>query len=58
MRHFTFGLVGIDLIYDNGHPVLNEIEDVVGARMLYAHTEINLVGRYIDYIRLTGKTNW
>lgn len=50
MRHFTFGLVGIDLIYDNGHPVLNEIEDVVGARMLYAHTDINLVGRYIDYI--------
>lgn len=58
MQHFTFGLAGIDLIYDNGHPVLNEIEDVVGARMLYAHTNMNLVGRYIDYIISSSRTNW
>lgn len=57
MRYFSFGLVGIDLIYDNGHPVLNEIEDVVGARMLYAHTDINLVGRYIDYIISASRIN-
>ena len=32
---FDFGMVGIDFILDeNNHWLLNEIEDVVGARML------------------------
>ena len=30
--------------------VFNEIEDVVGSRMLYAKTNINIVSEYIDYI--------
>ena len=47
---FSFGLAGIDLIYDKGRPVLNEIEDVVGARMLYQTTGIDLVGRYLDFV--------
>lgn len=48
---FDFGLVGIDfLLADDGSFIFNEIEDVVGARMLYQVSDVNLVGRYLDYI--------
>jgi gamma-F420-2:alpha-L-glutamate ligase len=48
---FDFGLVGIDFIIgDNGELIFNEIEDVVGARMLYQTSEINIVERYLSYI--------
>lgn len=48
---FDFGLVGIDfLLDDDGNLVFNEIEDVVGARMLYTCTDINLVKLYLEYI--------
>ncbi len=45
-----FDCIGIDFIYDKGHPVFNEIEDAVGARMLYANSDIDLVSLYMDYI--------
>jgi gamma-F420-2:alpha-L-glutamate ligase len=49
---FDFGMVGIDfLIGDQGELIFNEIEDVVGARMLYSCSDINLVGLYLDFIR-------
>lgn len=41
---------GIDFIFHDGKPMFNEIEDVVGARMLYDHTDIDIVARYVDYI--------
>ncbi len=41
---------GIDFIFDNGEMVFNEIEDVVGARMLYKLTDINVHEMYLDYI--------
>lgn len=48
---FSFGLVGIDFLIDEkGKFVFNEIEDVVGARMLYQLTDINLVERYFTFI--------
>ncbi len=48
---FDFGLVGIDFIIDdNDDLIFNEIEDVVGARMLYQCTDINLVRLYLEYI--------
>lgn len=48
---FEFGLVGIDfLIGDNDELIFNEIEDVVGARMLYQCTNINLLALYFEYI--------
>ncbi len=50
IQQFKFGLVGIDFVYHNGEMVFNEIEDVVGARMLYKNTDINLVGKYLDFI--------
>lgn len=44
-------MVGIDFIVDdNGELIFNEIEDVVGARMLYQCTDINLVKLYIEHI--------
>ncbi len=45
-----FGLVGIDLIFDHGKAVFNEIEDVVGCRMLYSMTDLDPVGMYLSYI--------
>ncbi|WP_343208870.1 ATP-grasp domain-containing protein [Anaerolentibacter hominis] len=46
-----FGLVGIDFIIgDEGQLIFNEIEDVVGARMLYQCSDINIVPLYLDWI--------
>ncbi len=51
VNSFEFGLVGIDFIIgDEGELIFNEIEDVVGSRMLYACTDINLVRLYLEYI--------
>ena len=41
---------GIDIIYNNGEPVFNEIEDPVGARMLYENTDIDIVEIFVDYL--------
>ena len=49
IMHFDYA--GIDLIYDNGKPVLNEIEDIVGSRMLYTYTDIDTAKLYIEYIK-------
>ncbi|MBE6720718.1 MAG: ATP-grasp domain-containing protein [Ruminococcaceae bacterium] len=42
---------GIDFVFDGGKAVFNELEDAVGARMLYAKTDIDILGEYCDYIR-------
>lgn len=47
---FDFGLVGIDFIFHNGKMVFNEIEDVVGARMLYSMTDIDIADKYLGWI--------
>lgn len=55
---FDFGLVGIDFIITDDNTLLfNEIEDVVGARMLYQCMDINLARRYLTYIKnnISGK---
>ncbi|MDF2611730.1 MAG: hypothetical protein K0R92_3204, partial [Lachnospiraceae bacterium] len=39
------------IIGDQGELIFNEIEDVVGARMLYQCTDINLVRLYLNYIK-------
>ncbi len=52
IKEFDFGLVGIDFILgDSGELIFNEIEDVVGSRMLYQCSDINIVFRYLNYIR-------
>lgn len=54
---FDFDMVGIDFIIgDNGELIFNEIEDVVGARMLYQCTDINLVYMYLEYILIKLKS--
>lgn len=47
---FDIGYAGLDFIFDNGKMVFNEMEDVVGARMLYAHTDIDIVEIYLNFI--------
>lgn len=42
--------IGIDLIYHNGSPVFNELEDAVGSRMLYEKTDIDAVRQFARHI--------
>lgn len=49
--HFNFDLVGIDFILDDDNTLIfNEIEDVVGARMLYECTKIDIVDCYLRHL--------
>lgn len=41
-------MAGVDLLYDRGHPVVGEVEDVVGSRMLYQATDIDIVSLFLD----------
>lgn len=51
-KHFSFSMVGIDFIIDEkGNWLFNEIEDVVGARMLYQCSSIHIVREYLLYIK-------
>lgn len=49
---FEFGMVGIDFILDeDGNFIFNEIEDVVGARMMYqCQPEVKLLEQYFVFI--------
>ena len=42
--------VGIDFIYNNGEPVFNEMEDAVGARMLYNSSSIDVIELFAEHI--------
>ena len=42
--------MGIDFVFDNGKIIFNEIEDVVGSRMVYTYTDIDIVDIYIKYL--------
>ena len=47
-----FDFVGIDFILDKDNNFLfNEIEDVVGTRTLYRNYDIDIVKKYLQYIR-------
>ena len=48
--HIKADFVGIDIIYNNGNPVINEVEDAVGTRMLYSETDLDAVRIYIEWI--------
>ena len=43
-------MAGVDLLYDHGHPVIGEVEDVVGSRMLYNTSDIDIVALYLQHI--------
>ena len=42
--------VGVDFIRHDGKWILNEIEDVVGTRMLYSLTDIDAAKIYVEYV--------
>ncbi|MDO4806907.1 MAG: ATP-grasp domain-containing protein [Coriobacteriales bacterium] len=45
------GYYGIDFLFDaNGRLLFNEIEDVVGSRMLYANTSIDAVHEHLSHV--------
>jgi glutathione synthase/RimK-type ligase-like ATP-grasp enzyme len=41
---------GIDLMVHHGRPVVNEVEDVVGSRMLYQVSDLDIIARYAERI--------
>lgn len=41
---------GVDIMRDNGHAILNEIEDPVGARMLYIYTDTDPAMMHIQSV--------
>lgn len=41
---------GIDFIFHDGKLMFNEIEDAVGARMVYENTQKDIVGMFADYV--------
>lgn len=42
---------GVDFLFDNGRMIFNELEDTVGARMIYDKTDIDIIDMYIKYIK-------
>lgn len=46
----SIGHCGIDLLFHQGKLIFNEIEDVVGSRMLYRYTDVDVVSLYLDLI--------
>lgn len=42
---------GIDFLYHQGHAVLSEVEDVVGSRMLYQVSDLNIGGLFLEGVR-------
>jgi len=43
-------MAGVDLLYTEDGPVISEVEDVVGSRMLYQVSDIDLVDLYLQGI--------
>lgn len=43
-------MAGVDLLYDHGHPVVGEVEDVVGSRMLYQTSHLDIAALYVEGI--------
>ena len=41
---------GVDIMHNDGHAVLNELEDPVGARMLYTYTDIDPAALHVEYL--------
>ncbi len=48
--NFDIAYAGLDFIFHEGKIIFNEMEDVVGARMLYTYTDIDIVEVYLNFI--------
>lgn len=56
IESMDFGLVGIDFLFDSeGGLLFNEIEDVVGSRTLSQVSDINLLEKYVSFIKQNVK---
>lgn len=42
---------GVDFVFNHGKAVFNELEDTVGARMVYDLTDIDIIDMYTEYIK-------
>lgn len=42
---------GIDFLFNDGKIIFNELEDTVGARMVYDLTDIDIIAQYCNYIK-------
>lgn len=42
---------GIDFVFNNGKIIFNELEDTVGARMVYDKTDIDILDLYCEYVK-------
>lgn len=53
---FDFDFAGIDFLLGEDGLICNEIEDVVGCRMVYAYTDVDIIKKYARHIvcSLTG----
>ena len=49
-KKLPLDFAGIDFTFHKGRAVFNEIEDAVGARMLYAVSDTDIVQLFINYI--------
>lgn len=47
LEALPLALAGVDFLYDQGRPVLSEVEDAVGCRMLYQLSDMNIAGMYL-----------
>ena len=47
----AFDYAGADFLRDGERYLLNELEDVVGARMLYTYTELDPIAAFAAHIR-------
>lgn len=45
-----YDYIGIDFVFNSGKIVFNEIEDSVGARMVYSLTNVDIIKNYCTYI--------
>lgn len=46
-----YDYIGIDFVFNGGRIVFNEIEDAVGARMVYEQTDTDIIKNYCKYIK-------
>ena len=50
-RELDADFIGIDFILHDNKYYFNEIEDVVGSRMVYENTDIPIIEQFVEYIR-------
>ncbi|NLB48601.1 MAG: alpha-L-glutamate ligase, partial [Erysipelotrichia bacterium] len=50
-HHLNADYIGVDVLLVNEHHLFNEIEDPVGARMVYQVSDIDIISLFITFIK-------